>query len=255
MPANITRFETIVTNILTICTYTEFAPFAYEEHGKIVGSDILLLEHFAREMELSVNIIKKEFAGLWNTPGNGECDIAAAGMMASEDRDLSDGGVWSQSYMLVTRSLLIRRTDADVLIDPDDFTGKKIVVTAESTAHIDAQERYEPLGSTIIPVVPSQDEIVRQLLSHEIDAFGEGNVSNQYLADKYVDENGRRLLALADIHTIGLPEALRFAVRATDKRLLYHLNKFITNQQTQPTYQAEGTPACIGNCRVTPRIS
>ena len=125
MPSNIVPFETIVPNVLTICTYTEFAPFAYEEHGRIVGSDISLLESFARQMGLGVNIIKKEFAGLWNTPGNGECDIAAAGMMASEDRDLSDGGVWSQSYMLVTRSLLIRRTDADVLIDPDDFTGKK----------------------------------------------------------------------------------------------------------------------------------
>ena len=134
--------------------------------------------------------------------------------------------------MLVTRSLLIRSTDAEVLRGPADFSGKKIVVTATSTAHIDAQERYEPLDSIIIPVVPSQDEIVRQLLSHEVDAFGEGNVSNGYLAEKYVDENGRRLLVLADIHTMDPPETLRFAVRATDKRLLHHLNEFILEQQT-----------------------
>ena len=232
MSVNIVGFETIVPNILTICTYTEFAPFAYEEHGKIVGSDIFLLECFAREMGLGTNIIKKEFAGLWHTPGNGECDVAAAGMMAHADRDLGDGGVWSRSYMRVTRSLLIRKTDADVLSGPADFTGKKIVVTPTSTAHIDAQERYEPLGCTIIPVVPSQDEIVRQLLNCEVDAFGEGNVSNRYLAQKYVDENGRRLLALADIHTMDPPETLSFAVRATDKRLLYHLNEFIAEQQT-----------------------
>ena len=69
MTTNIVRFETIVPNILTICTYTEFAPFAYEEHGKIVGSDIFLLGCFAREMGLGINIIKKEFRNLFGRAG------------------------------------------------------------------------------------------------------------------------------------------------------------------------------------------
>jgi ABC-type amino acid transport substrate-binding protein len=232
VPANTVKFETITPNRLTICTYTEFAPFSYEEQGKIVGSDIFLLECFAQEMGVGISIVRKEFAGLWLMPGQGECDIAAAGMMAHADRDLGDCGVWSQSYMRVTRSLLIRKTDADLLRRPVDFTGKKIVVTPASSAHIDALERYEPFGSAIIPVVPSQDEIVRQLLGHEVDAFGEGNVSNGYLAQKYLDKNGCRLLALADIHTMDPPEMLRFAVRATDKRLLQHLNEFMAEHQT-----------------------
>ena len=133
--------------------------------------------------------------------------------------------------MLVKRSLLIRRTDQNTLREPDDFTGKKIVVTPASTAHIDALKRYEPIGSTIIPFVPSQDEIVRQLIGCEVDAFGEGNVSNEYLAKKYVDENGRRLMTLTDIHTMDQSETLRFAVRAADPRLLNRLNEFITDQK------------------------
>ena len=231
MTESIDKFETIVPNVLTICTYTEFAPFAYEENGKIVGSDISFLERFAQEMKLGVRFIKKGFAGLWNTPGNGECDIAAAGMMARADRELGASGAWSRAYMLVKRSLLIRRTDQNTLREPDDFTGKKIVVTPASTAHIDALKRYEPLGSTIIPFVPSQDEIVRQLIGCEVDAFGEGNVSNEYLAKKYVDENGRRLMTLTDIHTMDQSETLRFAVRAADPRLLNRLNEFITDQK------------------------
>lgn len=231
MTESIDKFETIVPNVLTICTYTEFAPFAYEENGKIVGSDISFLERFAQEMKLGVRFIKKGFAGLWNTPGNGECDIAAAGMMARADRELGASGAWSRAYMLVKRSLLIRRTDQNTLRGPDDFTGKKIVVTPASTAHIDALKRYEPLGSTIIPFVPSQDEIVRQLIGCEVDAFGEGNVSNEYLAKKYVDENGRRLMTLTDIHTMDQSETLRFAVRAADPRLLNRLNEFITDQK------------------------
>ena len=232
MTESIDKFETIVPNVLTICTYTEFAPFAYEENGKIVGSDISFLERFAQEMKLGVRFIKKGFAGLWNTPGNGECDIAAAGMMARADRELGASGAWSRAYMLVKRSLLIRRTDQNTLRGPDDFTGKKIVVTPASTAHIDALKRYEPLGSTIIPFVPSQDEIVRQLIGCEVDAFGEGNVSNEYLAKKYVDENGRRLMTLTDIHTMDQPETLRFVVRAADPRLLNRLNEFITDQKS-----------------------
>ena len=106
------------------------------------------------------------------------------------------------------------------------------MVTPESTAHIDAVKRYEPLGATIIPFVPSQDEIVRQLIDHEIDAFGEGDVSNEYLSKNYIDENEDRLTILTDLHTMDQPEELRFVVRITDLRLLDRLNEFITDQKT-----------------------
>ena len=227
MIRHLDKFETIVPNVLTICTYTEFAPFSYEEEGRIIGSDILFLRKFAHEMGLGVSIIKKGFDGLWATPGNNECDVSAAGMMDRKERNLGENGAWSQPYMIVKRSLLIRRTDEDVFKAPSDFNGKKIVVTPASSADIDARERYEPLGAKIIPLVPSQDQVVRQLLNYEIDAFGEGTVSNEYLQRKYVDHDGSLLLALTDIHTMDLPEHLRFAVRAADKKLLRYLNRFI----------------------------
>jgi len=220
------KFQTIVPNVLTICVYSEFAPFSYKEDDKIIGTDIAFLENFANKMELEINIIEKKFDGLWNMPGLGECDIAAAGMMAFE-RNLGDSGIWSQSYMSVKRSLLIRQTDIDVLQEPKNFSGKKIVVTPESAAHIDAIERYQPYGAIIISTVPSQNEIVNQILNGEIDAFGEGNVSNEFLAEQFADNLGSRPLVLADIHDMNLPEKLSFAVRSADKRLIYNLNEFI----------------------------
>ena len=232
MSIHLPNFDTIFQDVLTVCTYTEFAPFSYEERGEIKGSDILLLKLFAREMGLNTNFVQKPFNGLWNTPGNDECDVAAAGMMDREERILGKSGVWSRSYMLVKRSLLIRRADANILKAPDDFAGRKIVVTPESTAHIDANERYLHMGATIIPVVPSQDEIVGQILTHAVDAFGEGNVSNEYLANKYVDRDGIPLLMLADIHEMEIPETLQFAVRSKDKRLVTCLNDFISSYKT-----------------------
>lgn len=220
-------FMTITPGILTICTYTEFAPFSYEEDGEIVGTDINFLKNFALEMNLRVKILKKDFSGLWETPGQGLCDVSAAGMMEYKDRTVGDNAVWSESYMLVTRSLLIRRSDKKLLVAPEDFKGRKIVVTPTSSAHIDGDERYKPMGATIIPEVPSQDEIVSQLLSGQIDAFGEGDVSNEYLASKYTDASGERLLVLTDVHPMKNPELLRFAVRSEDPNLPKNLNGFI----------------------------
>ena len=224
-------FSTVCPGVLTICTYTEFAPFSYVDGGDIVGTDIGLLKAFAREMQLEVEVIKRAFAGLWEAPGKGDCDVSAAGMMEHEDRKLGKNAVWSYPYMLVTRSLLIRKSDRDILKGPKDFQGRKIVVTPTSSAHIDGSIRYEPLGATIIPLVPSQDEIVSQLLSGEVDAFGEGDVSNEYLAGKYLDDYGRELLVLTDIHPMENPELLRFAVRSVDERLPDKLNGFIAKTQ------------------------
>jgi len=227
MAKNKNAFTTISEGILTICTYTEFAPFSYEDGGDIVGTDISVLREFAEEMDLKVEIKKRDFAGLWEAPGNGDCDVSAAGMMEYEDRYLGENAVWSDPYMLVTRSLLIRRSDLEILKCPGDFEGKKLVVTPTSSAHIDGDLRYKPLGAMIIPLVPSQDEVVSQLLAGKIDAFGEGDVSNEYLAGKYLDEHGEKLLALTDVHSMENPELLRFAVRSVDERLPSTLNEFI----------------------------
>ena len=77
MPKNMNAFTTVSEGILTICTYTQFAPFSYEDGVNIVGTDISLLKEFARETDLEVNIIKRDFPGLWETPGNGipDCSI------------------------------------------------------------------------------------------------------------------------------------------------------------------------------------
>ena len=146
MSANAPAFDTIVPRTLTICTYVEFAPFAYEAQGEVVGTDIALLRRFAAQQGLDVRIIKKPFAGLWYTPGAGECDIAAAGIAAREDRDLGAHGVWSMPYMTVQRSLLIHASEAEVLKTPEDFAGKKIVVTLKLwMARIPAADDAEAL--------------------------------------------------------------------------------------------------------------
>ncbi len=231
MSAPLSGFETLVPHTLTICTHVEFAPFAHEEQGTVVGTDIALLKRFAERWDLQVRIIKKPFPHLWHMPGLDACDVAAAGMAALEERALGARGTWTIAYMTVQRSLLIRKTDAELLKTPEDFAEKKIVVTPGSTAEIDAWERYQPCGAEVISLVPSQEYVVRQLLQGDIAAFGEGDVSNGYLAEKYVDTQGQRQLVLTDLHVMDPPETLHFAVRTASTGLLDSLNTFIRSEQ------------------------
>lgn len=219
---------TIEPQVLTICAYAAFAPFAFERDGEIVGTDIDLLRRFAQQKGLRVRTVKCPFRNLWQRPGLGNCDVAAAGLAALPGRDVTANGAWSAPYATVRRSLLIRGDDAERLRVPADFRGKKIVATPDSTAEFDARLRYLPLGAELILTVPSQRAVVQALLLQEIDAFAEGELSNRYLAERYGTGQAHPLLALADIHQMAAVETLHFAVRATDSRLLARLNAFLS---------------------------
>jgi len=106
-------------------------------------------------------------------------------------------------------------------------------VTRGSTADIDAKKRYPRCAIQFVDEVAegqtdAQDYIVRTLIAnHRADAFGEGDVSNQYLRDKYSKdlEGG---LALADVHPIdGTTETFNFTTRNASSGVLDRLNAFI----------------------------
>ena len=225
MSLNYYNIDTLHPEILTIGTYTEFAPFSYEINGKILGSDITFLTKFANHIGYKTNVVTMSFSELWKAPDQNRCDISAAGIMSRNDRDIGDNAKWSNTYMIVHRSLLIKKQDIDQFSTPSGFSGKKIVVTPDSTAHIDAIDRYMPLGATIIPFVESQKKVVSDLLNNKIDAFAEGNISNEFLKNKY----GKTLLSLCDLHVMDEKETLNFVVRAYNNNLIDRLNDFIAS--------------------------
>ena len=205
MPSTV---STIEPQALTVCAYTEFAPFAYERDGAIVGTDLDLLRRFAAQKGLRVSVCRRPFRDLWHRPGLGECDVAAAGLAALPGRDLTTHGAWSAPYMTVRRSLLIRRADAATLRTPADFRGRKIVVTPHSTAEVDASQRFLPWGANIVTTVPSQRAVVEALVRGDVDAFAEGEPSNRYLAERYGGSRSSPSLLLADIHAMAKVEKL-----------------------------------------------
>jgi ABC-type amino acid transport substrate-binding protein len=221
---------TVVPGVLTVCAYGEFAPFTFERAGQVVGTDIALLRQFARREKLTLSVHKRPFLGLWRRPGLGECDVAAAGLAALPERDVTPHGAWSAPYTTVRRSLLIRGADADTLRAPADFRGRKIVVTPHSTAEVDARQRYLPWGAEIVTTVPSQRAVVEALARGDVDAFAEGDASNRYLMERYGGCRASPALLLADIHAMAQVETLHFAVRTTETGLLERLNAFLATR-------------------------
>ncbi|MBC3876073.1 substrate-binding periplasmic protein [Undibacterium flavidum] len=231
-----TTFTTLVPGQLTVCTYGGFAPVCYKNPlGQLVGLDISFLTRFAESLGITMVAIEKPFENIWELPGQNECDISAAGIQQRDERPIGIDAAWSNSYFCVERSLLVRTADKAIFDNHETVADKIIIVTRGSTAHIDAVIRYPNCKSKIqfVDVIAkgkkdAQEYIVNELIkNHYADAFGEGDVSNQYLRNRYNNtvEGG---LLLADVHPIeGGTETFNFVVRKASTGILDLLNIFI----------------------------
>lgn len=238
--AKSTQVGTLVAGQLTICTYSGFAPVSYASpQGQIIGLDVSFLTRFAESLGLTIVAKDNAFDGIWAMPGKNECDVAGAGVMKRDDRPPGPGGAWSDAYFEVNRSLVVRAADKAAFDDYATLKGKTIIVTRGSTADKDARVRYPNCTIQYVDeVVPpdaradAQGYVIRELIAkHKADAFGEGDVSNNYLRDRYSSgiEGG---LAVADVHPIAGPtETFNFTTRNASSGVLERLNAFIAKNR------------------------
>lgn len=203
---------------LRVASYAAFAPVCWREEGKAYGRDIDFLRAFAAEQGLELEVQFFEFDRIWERPGRGEVDIAAAGIAPLPTRRVP-GVVWSDPYYTVRRSLIVRAADSERLQTLDAFAGRTVGATRGSTADIDTVQRKP--ASTLLVYYDMQEQAVDELLAGVIDGFGTGDVCSQYLVERHPGE-----LAVADVHEMEVPEHFAFAVRAASD-LLQPLNAFV----------------------------
>jgi len=238
MTDNTGAVSTLVPGRLTVCTYGGFAPFCYKSPAsQLIGLDVSFLARFAERLGLAIVTIERPFDGLWTLPGSNVCDVAGTGIMQRDDRPVEPGGSWSDPYFEVHRSLLVRAADRAAFDDYETLSGKRIVVTRGSTADIDAETRYPRCTIQFVDEVaagqpnPQAFVVTTLLANHQIDAFGEGEVSSQYLRALYSQDVAGGL-ALADCHPLdGQTETFNFIVRDSSTGLLDRLNAFIAEHR------------------------
>ena len=230
--------KTLVQDQLSVCTYGGFAPVCYTNPaGQLIGLDVSFLTRFAESLGLAIVVTEQPFDGIWKLPGAGVCDVAGAGIMQRVDRPVGSGGSWTDPYFQVQRSLLVRAADQAAFDDYATLSEKTIVVTRGSTADIDARTRYPHCTVQFVDEIAAgrsdpQEYIVKTLIANRLaDAIGEGDVSNQYLRDKY-DSSVAGGLALADRHSIdGVTETFNFITRNASMGVLERLNAFIARNK------------------------
>jgi ABC-type amino acid transport substrate-binding protein len=226
------KLITLVPGKLTVCTYGGFAPVCYRKGDQLLGLDISFLTKFAEQEGLQIVLLEKEFDGIWTLPGENVCDLVGAGVSRRSDRHVGKGS-WSDPYFQVKRSMLVRSGDKAAFDDYKTLSGKRIIVTKGSTADIDAKKRYPGCTFQYVEDVTKGQQDAQAYIAKELigngraDAFGEGDVSNQYLRDQYSKEVPGGL-ELADVHLIDGPtETFNFIARAASYGVLQALNVFI----------------------------
>ncbi|HYO31975.1 MAG TPA: transporter substrate-binding domain-containing protein [Nocardioidaceae bacterium] len=137
--------EVIVDGKLTVCTHLPYEPFQYNEGGEIVGFDVDLMDLVAEDVGLEQTIVNTPFETIetGQAMATGKCDIAAAGMTITEERDKVID--FSDPYFNATQALLTKKgAGYDSLESLDGKTlGVQIGTTGQEYAEDNAPEGVE----------------------------------------------------------------------------------------------------------------
>ena len=123
---------TIQKDKLTVCTHLPYAPFQSKDaSGKVVGFDVDLMDLVAKKIGVTQAITDTPFEGIKSGQDlkNGKCDIAAAGMTITPERqqviDFSD------PYFDATQAMLVKK--GATYKDLASLKGKRVGAQAGTT--------------------------------------------------------------------------------------------------------------------------
>jgi polar amino acid transport system substrate-binding protein len=137
--------EVIKDKKLTVCTHLPYEPFQYNKGGETVGFDVDLMDLVAKDLALEQTIVNTPFETIetGQAMATGKCDIAAAGMTITEERDKVID--FSDPYFNATQALLTKKgAGYDSLESLEGKTlGVQIGTTGQEYANDNAPEGVE----------------------------------------------------------------------------------------------------------------
>ncbi len=137
--------EVVEDGKLTVCTHLPYEPFQFNKGGEVVGFDVDLMDLVAQDLDLEQEIVNTPFETIetGQAMATGKCDIAAAGMTITEERDQVID--FSDPYFEATQALLVTKgAGYDSLESLDGKTlGVQVGTTGEEYANDNAPDGVE----------------------------------------------------------------------------------------------------------------
>lgn len=124
------QLQLITDGELRVCTFLPFKPFQFKQGNEIVGFDVDLVDLVAKDLGVEQAITDTPFEGIQTgeTLNARDCDLAAAGMTITEERQRAMD--FSTPYFDSTQALLTKDPAVDGL---DKLRGKKLGVQQGTT--------------------------------------------------------------------------------------------------------------------------
>ncbi|MEV8308625.1 ABC transporter substrate-binding protein [Streptomyces flavidovirens] len=212
---------------LTTCTHLPYPPFQSEQGGKVVGFDVALIDLVAKNLKVEQKILDTPFENFKTGAflNSGECDLAAAGMTITDEREKNVD--FSVPYFDATQALLATKKSGVTTLDEVKSEKKKLGAQAETTG-----ESYAT-GKGFDPVAfESSDAVLNGLRTGQVDAVViDYPVVQGWLKDK---ANADQFVLGQNIET---GEKYGFSVKKGNTKLKAAIDKAITDAKADGTYK------------------
>ncbi len=212
---------------LTVCTHLPYAPFQSKEGDKVVGFDVDILDLVAKKLDVQQDIVDTPFEGIKSGQDlkTGKCDIAAAAMSITADRQKVID--FSEPYFNATQAMLVKSGSPYKALA--DLKGKKVGAQAATTG-LDYVKKEAAAGG--YQVVDFKDLAAEQqaLATGQIDAA----VNDLPVWGEFIKENSGKFEIAAEFDT---GDQYGFGIKKDgNPELVKTVNEVLDKARTDGTY-------------------
>lgn len=204
----------------------DYAPMEFERtiNGKreYAGIDIELAKKIAKDNGLKLTIVNMQFDSLLGALKTGKIDMIISGMTPTSEREKEVD--FSDSYMTVKQTVVVRKQDKDKYQTLDDLTGKRIGAQKQTTQEELAQTEIKDADVQSLTRLP---EVILSLKSNKID----GVVMDSAVADAYLKQNSD--LTLSKVSFANSEKQTAVAIPKESPELLAKVNETVAEVKDQ----------------------
>jgi polar amino acid transport system substrate-binding protein len=214
-------------DVLRVGIAIDLPPLAFKSGGEYTGVEPDLARALAADMGKTVQFVELRWEGLTDALLNGKVDIIMSGMTITPARLMRVN--FADPYLKAGQTLLVRRTDADLiqvsLFDPKTKVGAQKATTGDFWAKQNCSKNDRKL-------FPTASLGARALVSKQIDAFICDAPVNWWLASE------NEAAGLTVVGGYLTEEYLGWGIRKDNRELLETANRFIAESKKNGTLEA-----------------